>query len=102
VFDWTINFGHVLTIGAFIISAGGGIIALRGQVKQISVRMLAVESEMKKLVEILVGQARQEERIQAIDDRMIMHAQRMDEINRQVDRLFAPSVSITERRNHIK
>ena len=55
-----------------VIIVGGGMVlgALRTNVAALTQRMIGVETELKKLVDVLVNQARQDERITAIEDRM--------------------------------
>lgn len=49
-----------------------------------------MEGELKKLVEILVNQGRQEERMNSLDSRMLVQGKRLDEtierFNRVADR----------------
>lgn len=89
--DWTLKFGDIITVVVFAISAVGGIAVVRQQVGELTKRMTSVETEMKKMVEVLVGQARQEERMNALDQRLLLSDRQTDDLKRQVDRLFTPN-----------
>lgn len=87
---WQFNFGNLLTILSFL---GGGILFIastRQQLASLSERSTAMEIELGKLVEVLISQGRQEERMTAMDQRMLAQGKRLDEFqerfNRSVDR----------------
>jgi hypothetical protein len=85
-FDWSINFGHFLTI---IVLGGGGIgfvWTIRGRVDALSERMLSLEYETKKLVDVLIAQGRQDERLTAMDQRMVAQGRRLDELAARFNR----------------
>jgi hypothetical protein len=81
------NLGNLLTIITFIIGGLGFVYTIRADVKVTSVRLSAVEKELSELRRVVVDIARQEERLNAIDQRMIMQGQRLDDTNRKVDKL---------------
>jgi hypothetical protein len=81
------NLGNLLTIITFIIGGLGFVYTIRADVKITSVRLSAVEKELSELRRVVVDIARQEERLNAIDQRMIMQGQRLDDTNRKVDKL---------------
>lgn len=65
--DWTITFGNILTIAGFI---GGGVffaIAVRRDVDILATRLEPLEKAVVKLTDILVGLARHEERLAAVE-----------------------------------
>lgn len=87
---WQFNFGNLLTILSFL---GGGLLFIastRQQLSSLSERAQAMEVELGKLVDILVSQGRQEERMTAMDQRMLAQGKRIDQhderMNRIVDR----------------
>lgn len=87
---WQFNIGNLLTILSFL---GGGMLFIastRQQLFSLSERSAAMEIELKKLVEVLINQGRQDERMTAMDQRMLMQGKRLDEFqdrfNRSVDR----------------
>lgn len=88
MFDWSVNLGHLLTIGTFIITIAGFIMVMRDRVDAMSRRMVNMEIEMKKIVEVLVQQGRLDERMTAIDGRMLAQGQRIDDLTRKLDRFF--------------
>ena len=55
-----------------VIVVGGGMVlgALRTNVAALAARMVGVETELKKLVDVLVNQARQDERITSLERRL--------------------------------
>ena len=88
MFDWSINFGHFLTI--VVLGAGGlGFVwTIRGRVDALSDRMLGLESETKKLVDVLIAQGRQDERLTAMDQRTVAQGRRLDELNERFNRVL--------------
>lgn len=91
MFDWTISLGNVLTIGFSIASIIAIIAAMRIQLRYLEARMELMEREIKKLVEILVQQGRQDERLTAVDGRLLAQGARIDDLTRQINRLFRPN-----------
>jgi hypothetical protein len=85
-FDWSINFGHLLTI--IVLGSGGiGFVwTIRGRVDALSERMLSLEYETKKLVDVLIAQGRQDERLTAMDQRMVAQGRRLDELAARFNR----------------
>lgn len=84
---WQFNFGNLLTILSFL---GGGILFIastRQQLFSLSERATEMELELKKLVEILVNQGRQDERMLAMDQRMLAQGKRLDEFQERVNRV---------------
>ena len=65
--DFTVNLGHVLTIASFLIGGVAFVYAIRGDVGSIKARMEVVESEIRKISDILITVARQDERMNAFD-----------------------------------
>lgn len=90
MFDWSVNLGNLLTLGALVCSVAIVVGMLRNQVVELTRRMLAMEESMKQLVQVLIDQGRQEERMTAIDGRMLAQGARLDDLNRQIGRLFEP------------
>ena len=92
MFDLTVNLGNLLTIFSFI---GGGIyfvILVRNKVDIVSrdTADLKAETEMmrqelKKLTEVLIVQGRQDERITAMDQRMVNQGKRIDDTVRRMN-----------------
>lgn len=76
--------GPVLQISAIIFAAGGVVISVRN----LDRRMVALENAMKQIVTIMVTQGRHEERMNAMDQRILAQGQRLDEhIRNQNDSL---------------
>jgi len=89
-FDPTISFGTLLQLIAFAVMAWGGFYAVRGQVSTLALRMKGVEDEVKKVSDVLVQLARQDERLNGIDRRL----DSMDEVAR---RLLDVAASLSNR-----
>jgi len=87
MFDWSINFGHFLTI--VVLGAGGlGFVwTIRGRVDALWDRMLGLESETKKLVDILIAQGRQDEKLNAINMQMVLQGKRLDELSERFNKM---------------
>lgn len=92
VFDFTVNLGNILTIMAFL---GGGIyfvIVMRNKVDVVSKDTADLKEEtkmmgqeLKKLTEVLIVQGRQDERITAMDQRMVNQGKRIDDTVRRLN-----------------
>lgn len=85
MFDPTISLGSLLTIGSFLVIVVVYVMNGKADTKVLDNRMLSVEAQMedikielKKLAEILVKQALQENRIANVETRMLMEGQRVD------------------------
>lgn len=86
MFDWSVNLGNALTIASFI---GGGIIfvtTIRGRVDALNGRIIFVEQELRKLLEVLIEQGRHSERMSAMDMRIQSQGQRLDSLTNRVNR----------------
>jgi hypothetical protein len=75
----TINLGNVLTILTFIAGGLGFVYTIRADVKVTSLRLAAVEQELAQLRNVVVQIARQEERMNAMDQRMLFQGKRIDD-----------------------
>lgn len=69
--DFTVNLGNLLTIIAFLVGGTSFIQIMKGQVSYLASRLEVVEVELKKLSEILVKLGRQDERLTAMDKRVM-------------------------------
>lgn len=75
--DWTITFGNILTIIGFFVAAAAMFVnsyyqlqSVQSGVSNINTRMDKIDEELKKQTDILVNQARQTERINALERRI--------------------------------
>jgi len=78
---FSINLGHLLTIAAFLVGGVAFAYTIKGDVGRLGDRMKPVEDELIRLREVVVALARQEERINAMDARMLAQGKRFDEIS---------------------
>lgn len=67
---WTVDLGQLVILGLMLTGGVGTFYALREIVKSIAVRMDKVEEELGKQTDILIGLARQEEKIMALQYRV--------------------------------
>lgn len=93
MFDPTINVGVIVQLLAFALLAYGGFYAMRNQVSTLGLRMKGVEDEVKKVADVLVQLARQDERLNGVDRRL----DAMDSIAR---RLLDVAAAISKRSAH--
>jgi hypothetical protein len=84
----TINLGNILTIATFLIGGLSFAYTIRSDVKVTSVRLTAVERELSDLRKVVVEIARQEERLNSMDSRMLAQGVRLDQIVSRVDGLI--------------
>ena len=69
-FDWTVNFGHLLSIMTVL---GGGFVVLlsmRWQIQEIDKRTMKIEERIEQITIMLVTIARQDERLNHLEDRV--------------------------------
>ena len=81
-----IRIGDVLTIIAFLGGGVGFVYTIRGRVDALSQQVIGMQLELKKLVDIMVMQGRHEERIDAIDQRLLAQGKRTDELATRVNK----------------
>lgn len=87
MFDWTISVGNLTTIITFLVVASGTVYALRSRVDAISTRLLSFEQELKRLTDILIVQGRQDERMTAMDQRVVNQGLRLDDTIRRINKI---------------
>lgn len=80
--DWTINFGHVLTLGTLAFGLIAGAMAMKSQGDATAIRLASVEKEMRAMTTVLVQIARQDERLNA-------HGERLTHIEHRVQTIEA-------------
>lgn len=90
-FDPTITLGSVLTLAGFVLGGIAFVYAIRSDVVKIGVResqfrerLAALESDLKKMTDLLVAIARQDERMKAQDYRLDDLGERMGALERHV------------------
>jgi len=79
-----VNLGNVLTIVAFFVGGLAFVYTLRGDVRMQAGRLESLEREVVKMRDVLVQIARQEERLTAMDQRMLLQGQRLDDLNKRL------------------
>ena len=78
-FDWTISLGNLLTVLGF---GGSGVIfvmMMRGDMMVLGQRVSSVEDALKELAKASYAVARQEARIETLDERVNVISRRLDE-----------------------
>lgn len=83
MFDWSVSIGNLLTIASFLVIGSGFIYTMRGRIDAVSTRLLVIEQEIHTLVDILIQQGRQDERMTAMDARLVNQGARLDDITRR-------------------
>lgn len=86
-FDWTVNFGNVINV---VVIAGGGIIflySIRWRVDELAGDIVAMQEQLKRMVDVLVEQGRHAERLVAMDDRIAAQGARLDELTNRFNRV---------------
>lgn len=86
-----VNLGNVLTILTFIV--GGVMFAntVRVKVDNLGERFDGIQEEVSELKAVLVNIARQEERITAMDQRMMLQGNRIDSVADKVNHILLES-----------
>lgn len=65
--DWTVNLGHILTVGGFAGIGIGVIYAVRQDVAVLSTRLNPLEAAVVKLTDILERIGRHDERLKSVE-----------------------------------
>jgi hypothetical protein len=76
----SINLGHLITIAVLLVTVTTNFTMLRSGIVRLGERMQPVEDELKKLREVVIVSARQEERMTAMDQRMLAQGKRFDDL----------------------
>jgi hypothetical protein len=69
-FDPSISAGTILTFIGFVVGGLGVVYTMRAEVRGLLARMVDVEVELRKMSDVLVAIARQDERLNAVDRRL--------------------------------
>lgn len=89
MFDWSVGLGNVITIVVLGIGGIGFLYTIKTQVINLSGRLQDLEHELHRLTDILVAQGRQDERMTAMDARLVAQGKRLDELamrfNKKID-----------------
>lgn len=78
--EQSITIGNIIEV---LVIAGGGISvfsALRNTVKNINTKVDGIQTEIKKLSDILIAQARFDEKLTSIEKRVTAHDTRINEL----------------------
>jgi len=85
---WQISLGNLLTIATMLVGGIYFISQIKGQVNFLTDRMVSVEERVKDLVNILVEQGKQGERMLMLAERVQAQGKRLDENERRVNRFY--------------
>ena len=77
-FGETMTLGNWITIIVLGIGGLGFVYTMRGQLTALSERMLGMETELKKLLDVLIQQGRHDERMNAMDSRIQSQGEWLD------------------------
>ena len=69
-FDYSINLGQLVTFLGFVIGGLGVVFSLRYDVRSLGSRLLSVEEELKKMTDVMVALARQDEQFKSVNRRL--------------------------------
>ncbi len=81
-----VNLGNILTIITFLTGGVYFVSTIKASVEAQGGRLNSVESEIHELRKVMVSLARQEERMTAMDQRMLAQGSRLDRITNQLYR----------------
>jgi len=76
-----VNLGNVLTIITFLTGGVYFVSTIKGSVEAQGARLTNVEDELHEIRNVVVAMARQEERMNAMDQRMLAQGARIDKLN---------------------
>ena len=69
-FDNSINIGQLAEVIVFVLAGLKVIYTMRGDVRTLKYEMESIQDELKKIGEVLITVARQDERLNSIDHRL--------------------------------
>lgn len=84
---WSLDLGNLLTIFSILGVGVGFIYTVKGRVDALYERMLRVEEGIKHLVDVLIEQGKQAERLTLIAERLQFQGRRQDEADRRMNRM---------------
>lgn len=88
MFDWVANnVGNIISIIGMFAVGIGFLYSMKDKIDNMSTRLLVLEGELKKLIDVLIAQGRQEERISALDQRMVAQGIRLDDLSKRFNNL---------------
>ena len=77
-FDWNVSLGNLLTVAGFGFSGVVFVMMMRGDMMVLASRLGKVEDILKELAESAMIVARQEGRIESLDERLNAVSRRLD------------------------
>ena len=78
IFDWTISLGNILTVAGFGFSGIIFVMMMRGDMMVLGQRISNIESVLKDLASAALAVAKQEARIETLDERLNAISRRLD------------------------
>jgi hypothetical protein len=89
----TISTGNLLTLAGFVVFITMYVVNVRNASSLIGVRLQSIDSivgelrmEVKKLQDVTIAQALQDQRVSIMEERELATGKRLDELKRDVDR----------------
>ena|SRR5215467_3179112 len=79
-----INIGQIGQVVAILIFIGAIFQQIKGDIKNQADRLLKIEAEIMQFRQLLIANARQDERMNAMDQRMLSQGRRIDQIADQI------------------
>ncbi len=80
LFNWTINFGHIITVLSVLLASTGFMYTMKGNIQNMSSRLSILETDIKQLIVVLIQQGKHEERMTAVDARVSSQGIRLDDL----------------------
>lgn len=87
MFDWTVNLGNVISIVSMFVIGIGFLYSMKTRIDSMANRLIVLEEDLKKLIDVLIAQGKQEERINALDQRMVAQGIRLDDLTKRFNYL---------------
>jgi esterase/lipase len=102
--DMTVSLGNILTIVSMMVAVISFAFILRSQIKEVALETMDLKEDAKdikkdltKITEILIVQGRLDERVTAMDQRMVYQGKRIDDAVRRMSTfLDMRAVSVIE------
>jgi hypothetical protein len=91
-----VTLGNILTILALVGGLFSFAYSIRGSVQVMNTRLSSIEEDLSELRKVVVTMARQEERIAALDQRLLAQGVRVDQIVARLDAMITRELRARE------
>lgn len=85
--DWTVNLGNLIGLAVVVLGGARFVYSLRSKVDELGKDIIAMQEQLRRMVDVLIEQGRHAERLSAIDSRINSLVARIDELTNRFNRV---------------